>query len=544
MALELHVFFAGGLPSKASLSTTMRQLGLPLNIARANGRLAQHTGFLPIKWRGDEIGVEFDTRHGRQAVEEIAGAKIAVDVRFDRSANMRWGGDENEMLAAQCVAAALAKLTRGVVFDAEAGRLLSVDEAISAARSTLASLTPKEGIPRKPGTRPADIKRYLTPLLKQRDDLVLRGRLLLIRPVRHVLRGLFFDRTSSRTGFKIYEFVGLLGVGVPLVHGRSFYEDVAEPYFQPWLLEKVRDVLERISQVSDLSALPDYVAECWDGTPGEFEQRWRAYALAGERENAETFLAGLSPGWSDYVERARESLARDDASFCAEHHAAQETAARALKLEDAWQPTPFPMELPTNRRAAETSEPRFDMKPWAERPHWLLGEPPVKAGEVAFARRAVMLGGRLQMLVPLTRNEAEAAWENFEDFNVFVRSLAGTPLTLLDDGSHRRYHDESRYTLWVYGDRLLIAGFRSMPGRPGWLWLYGITIEGEATTMRFSMDAEKGDTAINRRTYECRTLTGAEMAACQFPKPAFGKCAEFLSSVNAFLELHGVRSFS
>ena len=54
-----------------------------------------------------------------------------------------------------------------------------------------------------PGTRPADLKRYLKPLLKQRSDLVLIGRLLIIRPVRHIVRGVFFGRTSDKYLFEI-----------------------------------------------------------------------------------------------------------------------------------------------------------------------------------------------------------------------------------------------------------------------------------------------------------------------------------------------------
>ena len=57
-----------------------------------------------------------------------------------------------------------------------------------------------------PGTRPADLKRYLKPLLKQRSDLVLIGRLLLIRPVRHIVRGVFFDRTSDKYQFEIVRY--------------------------------------------------------------------------------------------------------------------------------------------------------------------------------------------------------------------------------------------------------------------------------------------------------------------------------------------------
>ena len=61
-----------------------------------------------------------------------------------------------------------------------------------------------------PGTRPADLKRYLKPLLKQRSDLVLIGRLLIIRPVRHIVRGVFFDRTSDKYQFKLWLILRLL----------------------------------------------------------------------------------------------------------------------------------------------------------------------------------------------------------------------------------------------------------------------------------------------------------------------------------------------
>ena len=58
-----------------------------------------------------------------------------------------------------------------------------------------------------PGTRPADLKRYLKPLLKQRSDLVLIGRLLLIRPVRHIVRGVFFARTGDKYKFEIVRYI-------------------------------------------------------------------------------------------------------------------------------------------------------------------------------------------------------------------------------------------------------------------------------------------------------------------------------------------------
>ena len=103
-------------------------------------------------------------------------------------------------------AAALAKLMNGVVFDEAEDRLLSADDAIAVARKNLQELVKPEDA-KRPGTRPADLKRYLKPLLKQRSDLVLIGRLLIIRPVRHIVRGVFFDRTSDKYQFQVVRYV-------------------------------------------------------------------------------------------------------------------------------------------------------------------------------------------------------------------------------------------------------------------------------------------------------------------------------------------------
>jgi len=118
MAVEMHVIFRGKLPNKRELSRAMGDLGFPLTIVA--GSLEKQRGFMPMKMRGEETGVEFDVFEGRAAVEEIGGSD--VDPRFDRSANFRWGGDEDEMLAGTCAAAGLAELVDGVIFDAEAGK--------------------------------------------------------------------------------------------------------------------------------------------------------------------------------------------------------------------------------------------------------------------------------------------------------------------------------------------------------------------------------------------------------------------------------------
>src|SRR4030095_11023608 len=103
MSMETHVFFRGKLPSKAALSRAMKELGFPFSITTATGSLEAQKGFLPMKLRGAETGVEFDVFGDRVAVEEFADA--GVDASFERRASLRWGGDFEEAVAGMCVAA-------------------------------------------------------------------------------------------------------------------------------------------------------------------------------------------------------------------------------------------------------------------------------------------------------------------------------------------------------------------------------------------------------------------------------------------------------
>ena len=234
MAVELHVMFAGKLPSKAALTRAMKELGFPVSIPAGGGALEKQSGFLPMTLRGQKSGVEFDVYNKRAHLEEVAGED--VDSRFERLVSFRWGAAEDEMLCALCTAAALAKLVNGVVLDEEGS--LSVEQAIEQAKGTLDSVKPPD--PRY-GTRPADIKRYLKPLLELHSDLVVVGRALLIRPVRHLLRGAFFDRTSDKYRFSITGYVQplygspeSLGCDTSFSHAPS---QTWQPHFAPQLFD-------------------------------------------------------------------------------------------------------------------------------------------------------------------------------------------------------------------------------------------------------------------------------------------------------------------
>src|SRR3954452_24636672 len=204
MSMETHVFFRGKLPTKSALSRAMKELGFPFSITPSTGSLEQQSGFMQMKRRGEENGVEFDVYSDHAAVEEFAD--VGGDAGFERRPSLRWGADFQEAVVVMAAAAALAKLMNGVVFDEAEDKLLSADDAIALAERNLQELVKPQDT-RHPGTRPADLKRYLKPLLKQRSDLVLIGRLLLTRPVRHIIRGVFFARTSDKYEFQVVRYV-------------------------------------------------------------------------------------------------------------------------------------------------------------------------------------------------------------------------------------------------------------------------------------------------------------------------------------------------
>jgi hypothetical protein len=441
--METHVFFRGALPSKAAVTRAMKELGLPFSIAPPAGSLEAQSGFLPMKLRGEETGVEFDVYGDHAAVEEFADA--GVDPGFERRASLRWGGDLQEAVAGMCIAAALAKLLDGVVFDEAEDRLLSVDDAIAVARQNLQALLPPEDQKRR-GTRPADLKHYLKPLLKQRSDLLLIGRLLIIRPVRHLLRGAFFDRTSDKYLFNIYRCVKPLFTIDDDFH-LDFCTDffgvrcrVWEPNFQAVLFDELAEnVFDLTGRVTSLAA--------FDGDLGignlthrdSLATRVPALALAGRRERASQLIESGLPPSAAYgygyaaTDKDKALLDLDVGSLCAEFRAKEQHAARTLKLGDAWEPAPFPVEVPEAERPRRCDDPLFVTQPWIPRPPQLAEPAPQQVGEIRFSEDVVWRKRGLIMLVALTREQAEDKHRTRQRYVLVTRLADGHLLVVRHD---------------------------------------------------------------------------------------------------------------
>jgi hypothetical protein len=457
MSSEIHVLFRGALPHLKALSRAMTELGFPFKVRYAGGSMEQQSGFMPMWFRRDEVGVEFDVFEGRAAVEELAGK--AVDPRFDRSGNFRWSGDDDEMLAGLCAAAALAKLVDGAVFDEQDARLLSADEAVELARRTLQAALERRR-PRRPAARPADLKRYLKALLKERSDLVLVDRALVIRPVRHIVRGVMFGRTGDRFQFAIGPLVQALcyaddypGPGWQgNIVGRAF-EAVWQPLFEPVLTEALaRHVFDRIGQITTLGDLAAY----------RFDDRWPStehvtlMLLSGEKDRAMEYIRQTEerfPSSREWAQAERSRLANIPA-VCAEFHAREASAAKALKIQHIWEPSPFPVELASAERQHGSADPLFIPRPWVERRPELFREMPEHPSEIVFAMELLDRDDRATLVAPLTREQAENRHRNGEPYVLAACLPSGWTVLLRRQGEDRNH--PSRSSNRPFSDILLV----------------------------------------------------------------------------------------
>jgi hypothetical protein len=564
MSMETHVFFRGKLPTKAALSRTMRELGFPFSITPSTGSLEQQSGFMAMKRRGEETGVEFDVYSDHAAVEEFAD--VGVDVGFERRASLRWGGDFQEAVAGMSAAAALAKLMNGVVFDEAEDRLLSVDDAVAVARKNLQELVKPEDA-KHPGTRPADLKRYLKPLLKQRSDLVLIGRLLLIRPVRHIVRGVFFDRTSDKYLFKIHVILRLLlepgdreflRGEVDIDHCR-----VWDPEFPALLFHVLdHDVFSKLANLRRLADVDRDRGRVGEWGIADFHATVEALILAGRRERARELIDSVEaqPGnkerWQTWVRNQRSLLDQDAASLGAAFRLQEEKVAKFHRLGDAWEPSPFPIEVPDAERAQRCDEPPFPARPWIVPPPGLVNAPPTQPGEIAYASRVLRRRSGLVLAVALTRAEAEERHRTRQDYVLAVRRpdenlLVVRHLTWWSPHDPERRRNSCRsFHVELHGSEglFLHAWIDEEIERPRVLRMWSIDVyrmfdncniwNVHNDTRAREMTVRDGRHGLDG--YVERPMTDAEFESCEFAEPAFDDFNELWRRVETFLQMEGV----
>jgi len=542
--MEIYLFFAGPLPTKADLQQTMRDLGFPFTIKSARGSLERHSGYLPMRFERQDTGVEFDLQGGREAIDELM--RDGVEAGFDRAAALRWGGDLAEAAAAVCTAAALARLTGGTTFDPAAGVLRGADDAIAAARRDLDALRQAQPA-RQPVANPAAFRRLLKPILDQRPDLALVGGRLFIHPVRHLLRGALFWGARRDGTFRVSAFVLPLYLhDAPSVIGYSHehaYRGTGRwPIDAPDIRDMIYDCLIDIilPWAGTIVSLDDYLAETRKaeqlGDPGQVE----TMVLAGQASRARAELEGIAHEGihAEYVAQRQYLVDQPYEQIVARFRAREAALVKALRIETFWRPSPFPSEL-AEEDADAASEPRFAAARWPAHPadQERTVPPP---GKAAFAEVSSMG----TVIYPLTIDDARRAHDNKERYRLAAELPDRRFLTLT------RFAFRSRIG---YGLAITIAGgpdlavdFASPTDRPGTMRLrriwwnddhdsnWSLTVDESSCEKctRFKLGQQPNE--VHRTSLR---ETGCDRY--EIPEPAFSDVAPLIAFALAVMDEEG-----
>jgi hypothetical protein len=250
----------------------------------------------------------------------------------------------------------------------------------------------------------------------------------------------------------------------------------------------------------------------------------------------------------------RSLLDRDTSCLCEEYRAKEAVLANAHKLGSAWEPSPFPVELPKADRATKSDEYRFLTEPWITTPPNLIGAPPDRPGKIAFGRSYHPRKMQFVIEEPLLREQAQALHLDDQKYCLFVRLANGEFLALSRDGwnphepKSRRHSNSARgYHLNIYGKEEHLHAWFSK-SEQGLLALLNVDVlDQDDRTKSLSIWFGRGEDAKSIRLdggYQGHTdgrreeaMTDAEKSSLLQPFPEFGDYESLLRRVNS--ALHG-----
>lgn len=220
-------------------------------------------------------------------------------------------------------------------------------------------------------TTVSQVKQVVQPLLKRNPDLALVGRLVILKPVHHVLRGISIDRSLDPELFVpswAATFLFWPSADFPLNWGERVYGPGA------WVVNQYRNLPELLCHAIEEEALPLLrpVQTIDDLVEFASEQRFpNTYLdlykhrkiffdvargdLGSARALCEYMATDRAKRW--YLPSMREEydcitkelcplIARGDRSGLVRLlHKYEERTVRTMKLEKYWEPTSFPIEL-------------------------------------------------------------------------------------------------------------------------------------------------------------------------------------------------------
>ena len=111
-----------------SWQTAINGIDRPLKLS-TDRPVAELSGFVPAEIGGDETGFECD--HAEFSDVEEMLSESGIEQVWSHVVAFRFGYEPAEAYAANLAAAAYAQLTGGVVFDPQAGALLSLQDSLT-----------------------------------------------------------------------------------------------------------------------------------------------------------------------------------------------------------------------------------------------------------------------------------------------------------------------------------------------------------------------------------------------------------------------------
>jgi hypothetical protein len=260
----------------------------------------------------------------------------------------------------------------------------------------------------------AEIRACVRPLLEMRSDLVLVGRMLVTRPFRHVLRGIYLAQSRwDKNSVYLHKLAApLLAQNHPIGWSDRLFDGVwhaDRSYFPPVLIDCLaHDVFGPLGASMSLGDFPQSRDEAYQLRP----ERLKALILAGATSTAEALVERRSIQWREYpqtlrlIDEARTLLNRDPLSIASECHQHEEITVKKLKIDRYWEQAPFPIEVPSSERAALASEAVFSIAPWPELPPGVIEKPPVHPNQIVFASNEFIRDAELKLLSPMSEEDA------------------------------------------------------------------------------------------------------------------------------------------
>ncbi|MFG1461254.1 hypothetical protein V5F77_00010 [Xanthobacter sp. DSM 24535] len=217
-------------------------------------------------------------------------------------------------------------------------------------------------------TNVKEVKQLLAPLLDRRHDLALIGRLVVIKPVRHFLRGVFVERTVYARAcdprwlvMKLYRRYDDISLS-PAQH--LFRKDK-----KPWLLD-LPDTSEMLCdavevQIQEMSSRGDDIDTYIDKSTPRSEAYLKYYGAAhalddialGDLDSARDLISTYESAahvWLPHLKRlgldekllalGNKLSLEDRVTLAGLLHEWEAYSVEKLKLGKIWERTPFPLE--------------------------------------------------------------------------------------------------------------------------------------------------------------------------------------------------------